>query len=319
MCISVRPHIDPALIGNAWQQVLARHDSLTVSFPADANGPVPTALDPADFHVRYEDMTGVDRRRGSRGDRPRGQPAVRSRQRVRWFACIISAAPTMTFCCCTCTTSLPMRPRSRSWSSRCWRPISRCVRARRCAGPRRPGLTRTSPTGRRACTTGATGARPSGVLVRAAGRCADRAHRCRPTIRGRQNQRGPGASRKISIPSLLSRQLIDTAQDQETTLFTVLFTAFNVLLHDLTGRSRLRGRRADRRAHPAGIRGQRRLSRQSRADPHEARSGAELQGAAGRRRSKRFAPRSSTRNIRSRASSASCSCRAIRAVRRCSR
>ena len=52
-----------------------------------------------------------------------------------------------------------------------------------------------------------------------------------------QNQRGPGASRKISIPSLLSQHLIATAQDQGTTLFTLLFSAFNVLLHDLTGES----------------------------------------------------------------------------------
>src|SRR4029079_9180750 len=38
------------------------------------------------------------------------------------------------------------------------------------------------------------------------------------------NQRGPGSSRKIHIPSSLSERLIATARDQGTTLFSLLFS-----------------------------------------------------------------------------------------------
>src|SRR5205807_4184237 len=39
MCISVQPKLDPEVLDDAFHRVVARHDSLRLSFPADAVGP----------------------------------------------------------------------------------------------------------------------------------------------------------------------------------------------------------------------------------------------------------------------------------------
>ena len=57
MCISLRPKLDPELLDTAFRHVVARHDSLRLSFPADSTGPVPTFLNTALFQVAVHDAT----------------------------------------------------------------------------------------------------------------------------------------------------------------------------------------------------------------------------------------------------------------------
>jgi amino acid adenylation domain-containing protein len=233
MCISVRPHIDPALMENAWQQVLARHDSLTVSFPADVNGPVPTALDPADFRVRYEDMTGwsedavrdeIDREANRPFDLD-SEPLVRLHHFRRADDDVLLLHVHHIVADATSIAIMVEQMLEAYFALRAGAQV-------RWSAPARPYANFVN--WQKSVTTGATGA---GHLAFWSEHLADAPIAISlPTDYPRPaNQRGPGAARKISIPSLLSRQLIDAAQRQETTLFTVLFTAFNALLHDLTG------------------------------------------------------------------------------------
>jgi amino acid adenylation domain-containing protein len=233
MCISVRPHVDTEQLGNAFQQVVARHDSLTVSFPADANGPVPTALDPSEFKVRFEDMTAwsegavraeIDREANRPFDLGAG-PLVRLHHFRRADDDVVLLHVHHIVADATSIAIMVEQMLEAYFALRAGAQVRWSAPARSYAN---------FVNWQNSVSSGATGAghlafwseelagAPIGTTL--------------PTDYPRpQNQRGPGASRKISIPSLLSRQLIDTAQEQGTTLFSLLLSAFNVLLHDLTG------------------------------------------------------------------------------------
>lgn len=233
MCIAVRPHVDADLLANAFQQVIARHDSLAVSFPADANGPVPTALDPSEFNVHYEDVTAwteaavraeIDREANRPFDLGAG-PLVRLHQYRRAQDDVVLLHVHHIVADATSIAIVVEQMLEAYFALRAGAQV-------RWSAPARPYANFVN--WQKSVASGATGA---GHLAFWAEELAGAPiGTSLPTDYPRpQNQRGPGASRKITIPSLLSRQLIDSAQDQGTTLFTLLFSAFNVLLHDLTG------------------------------------------------------------------------------------
>ncbi len=233
MCIAVRPHVDTTQLANAFQQVVARHDSLTATFPADANGPVPTALDPSEFRVRYEDLTGwtesavraeIDREANRPFDLGT-EPLVRLHHFRRADDDIVLLHVHHIVADATSIAIMVEQMLEAYFALRAGAQVRWSAPARSYAN---------FVNWQKSVSSGATGAAHlafwSEQLAGAPVGTSLPTDYPRPA-----NQRGPGASRKISIPSLLSRRLIETAQGQGTTLFTVLFSAFNALLHDLTG------------------------------------------------------------------------------------
>ena len=222
-------------LANAYQQVIARHDSLTVTFPADANGPVPTALDPSEFKIRFQDLSALTEaevraeidREANRPFDLGGEPLVRLHHLRRAADDVMLLHVHHIVADATSIAIMVEQILEAYFAMRAGAQV-------RWAAPARPYAN--FANWQKSVTSGATGA---GHLAfwseQLAGAPIGTAL---PTDYPRpQNQRGPGASRKISIPSLLSQHLIATAQDQGTTLFTLLFSSFNVLLHDLTGES----------------------------------------------------------------------------------
>ncbi len=235
MCIAVRPQVDAETLANAYQQVIARHDSLTVTFPADANGPVPTALDPSEFKIRFQDLSALTEaevraeidREANRPFDLGGEPLVRLHHLRRAADDVMLLHVHHIVADATSIAIMVEQILEAYFAMRAGAQV-------RWSAPARPYAN--FANWQKSVTSGATGA---GHLAfwseQLAGAPIGTAL---PTDYPRpQNQRGPGASRKISIPSLLSQHLIATAQDQGTTLFTLLFSSFNVLLHDLTGES----------------------------------------------------------------------------------
>ena len=233
MCIGVHPHIDAEILGKAFQQVVARHDSLQMSFPADANGPMPTTIDPSTFVLKAHNATGwseselradIDREANRSFDLG-GEPLVR----VHHYKCtnndilllhvhhIVADASSIAIVVGQIFEAyLAMRAgQSARWATPARR-YSNFVAWQNsvvsgAAGAEHLAFWRNELDGA-----------PAAIAL--------------PTDFPRPpNQRGPGAATKLVIPSLLGRRLKAAAQEQGTTLFTLLLTAFNVLLHRLTG------------------------------------------------------------------------------------
>lgn len=233
MCIAVRPQVDAELLASAYQQVIARHDSLTVTFPADASGPVPTALDPSAFKVHFKDLSTwseaeiraeIDREANRPFDLG-GEPLVRLHHLRRATDDVILLHVHHIVADATSIAIIVEQILEAFFAMRTGAAV-------RWSAPARPYANFVN--WQKSVASGATG---TAHLAFWSEQLADAPIGTPlPTDYPRpQNQRGPGASRKVAIPSLLSQRLIAAAQDQETTLFTLLFSAFNVLLHDLTG------------------------------------------------------------------------------------
>jgi amino acid adenylation domain-containing protein len=60
MCIAVRPALNLDLVDQAFRELVARHDSLRLAFPADALGPMPRHLDPAGFELIQHNVVHLD-------------------------------------------------------------------------------------------------------------------------------------------------------------------------------------------------------------------------------------------------------------------
>ena len=61
MCIAVHPGLNQDYVDAAFQRVIARHDSMRLSFPADSLGPVPTFLDTPQFKLARHDAAHLSR------------------------------------------------------------------------------------------------------------------------------------------------------------------------------------------------------------------------------------------------------------------
>ena len=207
MCIAVRPQVDAEILANAYQQVIARHDSLTVTFPADANGPVPTALDPSEFKIRFQDLSALTEaevraeidREANRPFDLGSEPLVRLHHLRRAADDVMLLHVHHIVADATSIAIMVEQILEAYFAMRAGAQV-------RWSAPARPYAN--FANWQKSVTSGATGA---GHLAfwseQLAGAPIGTAL---PTDYPRpQNQRGPGASRKISIPSLLSQHLID--------------------------------------------------------------------------------------------------------------
>jgi amino acid adenylation domain-containing protein len=233
MCIGIQPQVDAELLGKAFRQVVARHDSLQMSFPADANGPVPTTIDLEAFVINSRDATAwtesalradIDREANRSFDLG-GEPLVR----LYHYQCANNDILLLHVHHIVADAS--------SIAIVVGQIFEAYLALRAGASARWPGPARKYANfvaWQNSVASGATGAEhlafwrneldgaPAAIAL--------------PTDFPRPpNQRGPGAATKLVIPSLLGRRLKAAAQEQGTTLFTLLLTAFNVLLHRLTG------------------------------------------------------------------------------------
>lgn len=233
MCVAVRPRIDSALMAIAYQQVLARHDSLLMSFPGDINGPLPTALDPAEFRVDCQDVTqwtdGAFReeidREANRAFDLGAEPLVRLHHYQRADDDVLLLHVHHIVADAT-SIAIMVEQMLEAYSA-----LRAGVQVRWSAPAR--GYS-DFVNWQKNATSGPVG--EAHLRFWAKELAGAPIVTALPTDYPRPpNQRGPGSSIKISIPNSLSERLIATARDQGTTLFALLFSAFNVLLHELTG------------------------------------------------------------------------------------
>ncbi|MBI3434538.1 MAG: amino acid adenylation domain-containing protein, partial [Proteobacteria bacterium] len=233
MCIALRPQLDPDLVDGAFQRVIARHDSLRLSFPSDASGPVPVFLDPSAFklmrhYAADSDESAFRQELDRQANRPfdLGEgPLIRVHLYRRSdhdvillhvhhiiadAASIVIAVEQMLEAYFAMQADAPVR-----WS--------------------RPAL-----------PSAAYVAWQKGHLMGAAG--AAHVAYWREQLAGAPpalnlpldfprpaSQRGAGASRNLVIAKDVVHKLKRLAQQEGETLFCVLLAAFNVLLHRLSG------------------------------------------------------------------------------------
>ena len=233
MCISVRPQLDPDLVDAALQRVVARHASLRLSFPADATGPLPSFLDAAAFKLNYHDAVAWDEPTFRRRlDREANRPFNLSRDPLlrlhlyRRADCdvlllhvhhIAADAASIVICVEQMFHAyFALQAGVKVTWSRPALPVSTYVNWQRkvAEGP----------------SAAAHMAFWRGQLAGAAGTIALPTDLARPP-----EQRGPGNSRSIRFPRELGRKLKALAAQEGQTLFTLLLTAFNVLLHRASG------------------------------------------------------------------------------------
>lgn len=231
MCISVRPKLDPARVDTALQHVVARHDSLRLSFPADSTGPVPTFIEPSRFRLTVHDAALWDaptlrRSLDQEANRPfdlGDGPLLR----LHLYRCIdhdILLLQVHHIIADAASIAISVEQMLEAYFA---------LEARvpvRWSRPALPVVTYAS--WQRSIVDGPAGkvhldywrnqlaGIPASLPV--------------PTDFPRPpSQRGVGASHNLTVPVELGRRLKDLARREGKTLFTVLMTAFNVLLHRL--------------------------------------------------------------------------------------
>jgi len=233
MCVAVRPALNPELVDAAFRRLVARHDSLRLSFPADALGPVPTFLDQSQFVLARHDFEHSDEgtfrsaldREGNRpfdlGDGPliRLHFFHRSDRDVLLLQVhhIVADAASIVICLgemfetyFALQTAGAIRHTRATLSATAFASWQR----RMVDGP--------EGRAHAAYWRKQLEELPSPLSL--------------PTDLPRPaSQRGPGSSRNIIIPVELGAKLKQLAAQKSQTLFAVLLTSFNVLLHRLSG------------------------------------------------------------------------------------
>jgi amino acid adenylation domain-containing protein len=233
MCISLRPKIDPDRLDAAFQAVVARHDSLRLSFPADASGPVPALLEPGAFRLSVHDAILWDEHRlraaldneANRLFELAEGPLVRLHLYRRTdcdilllhvhhivadAASIAISVEQMLEVYFALDAALPVR-----WS-RPMLQVADFVAWQQAMVESAAGNAHRTYWREQLADAPVSLALPVDLA--------------RPTA-----QRGPGAAHILEIPQALGSKLKAFARSQTTTLFAVLLSAFNVLLHRLTG------------------------------------------------------------------------------------
>ena len=235
MCIGVRPHPDEKLIDTAYQHVMARQESLRLSFPADATGPVPVVAEPDAFRLAYHDATGwdeatlrqeLDKTANTPFDLATG-PLIRLHLYRRSDRTILLLHTHHIVADATSIAIVVEQMFEAYFALRAGQPVrwSRPARSFAAhASAQRKMLESQAGAAHRAFWREQLNDAPAVTTLPA--------DFPRPT-----SQRGPGASVNITIPKSLGRALGQIAQEQGTTLFTLLLSAFNVFVHRLSGSS----------------------------------------------------------------------------------
>ncbi|MGH6771548.1 MAG: amino acid adenylation domain-containing protein [Xanthobacteraceae bacterium] len=233
MCIALRPKLDPERLDAAFQRVVARHDSLRLSFPADSTGPVPTFLDRTAFKLSVHDVVTRDEQAFRQElDREANRPfdlgegplirlhlyrrpdhdvlLLQVHHIIADAASIAISVEQMLEAYFSMEAGAPVR-----WS--------------------RPALpVATYVSWQQGHVSGTAG--KAGVdywrrqLADAPASLAMPLDFPRPP-----SQRGPGAARNFTIPKELGQKLKALARSEGQTLFSVLLSAFNVLLYRIGG------------------------------------------------------------------------------------
>ena len=233
MCIGVRPHLDAALLEKAFQLVVARHDSLQMSFPADANGPVPTLVDPAAFGVNSRDASAWTEaafradlnREANKSFDLAVEPLVRLHHYRRNDNDVLLLQVHHIVADASSLAIAVGQMFEAYMALRAGAPV-------KWAGPARKYANFVA--WQNSVASGVAGAEHL-AFWRTHLEAAPAAIALPTDFPRPANQRGPGAATKLFIPSLLGRKLKEVAQEQGTTLAALLLAAFNVLLHRLTG------------------------------------------------------------------------------------
>jgi amino acid adenylation domain-containing protein len=235
MCINVRPHLDETLTDRAYQYVVARHECLRWTFPADASGPIAATTSQDRYHIRFVDCAAwseaelrreLDRQANTSFDLATG-PLIRVHLYRRADREILLLHVHHIVADATSVAIVVEQMLEAYFALRAGLPVRWSRPARSYSA---------YAVAQREMLKGSVGA---GHLAYWRKELAEApAPLALPTDFPRPaSQRGPGASRNLLLPAALGNHLERIAQEQGTTLFTVLLCAFNVLLHRLTGDS----------------------------------------------------------------------------------
>ncbi len=233
MCIGVRPQPDESLINTAFQHVVARHECLRLSFPSDATGPVPTEAAPETFRLNFIDATGWDETELRQAlDRSAnmpfdlaGGPLIHLHLYRRPDRDILLLHAHHIIADAMSIAIVVQQMFEAYFALRAGQPV-------RWGRPAR-SFAAYAVAQRKMLETSA------GEQHRAFWReqllDAPRLTTLPTDFPRPDSQRGRGASTNIVIPRSLGRALSQLAQREGTTLFTLLFSAFNIFLHRVGG------------------------------------------------------------------------------------
>ena len=233
MCIGVRPRLDQVLIDKSFQYVVARHDSLRTFFPADTSGPIAETATPEEFKLTFVEATAwseaefrreLDNEANSTFDLACA-PLIRVHLYRRKDRDVILLHVHHIIADATSVAIVVEQLLEAYLALRANQPV-------RWSRPARPYSTYAAA--QREFAKGPAAAAHL-EFWRAELANAPMALSLPTDFDRPLSQRGPGRSKTVTMPADAGRLLAALAQSHGVTLFAVLFTAFNALLHQLSG------------------------------------------------------------------------------------